>query len=77
MAGTNPVFYWDTCIFLAWLKNETTRKPGEMDAVTDCLERFKKRELSLVTSVLTITEITVAKIPAGTETLLIDIKHHG
>lgn len=73
MAGTNPVFYWDTCIFLAWLKNETTRKPGEMDAVTDCLERFKKRELSLVTSVLTITEITVAKIPAGTETLLYEV----
>lgn len=73
MAGNDPVYYWDTCIFLAWLKNETGRKPGEMDGVTDCLEKFKRRELTLVTSVLTITEISIAKIPAGTETLLDEV----
>jgi len=67
MAGGSPVYYWDTCIFLAWLKNETARKPGEMDAIEKCLESFRRRELSLMTSVLTITEITVAKIPAGVE----------
>lgn len=70
MAGSNPVYYWDTCVFLAWLKNEQSRKPGEMTGVIDCLNRFKRRELSLMTSVLTLTEITIAKIPAGTETLL-------
>ena len=70
MAGNNPAYYLDTCIFLAWLKNETTRKPGEMDAIQDCLKRFKSRESSLMTSVLTITQITVAKIPAGVETQL-------
>lgn len=73
MAGNNPAYYWDTCIFLAWLKNETTRKPGEMDAIQDCLEKFKRRELSLMTSVMTITEITVAKIPAGMESLLDEV----
>ncbi len=70
MAGSNPVYYWDTCVFLAWLKNEKGRKPGDMTGVFDCLNRFKRREISLMTSVLTLTEITVAKIPAGTETLL-------
>lgn len=70
MAGSNPVYYWDTCIFLAWLKNEQSRKPGEMSGVFDCLNKFKRRELSLMTSVLTLTEITIAKIPAGVETLL-------
>ena len=70
MAGSNPVYYWDTCIFLAWLKNETTRKPGEMDGVREVINRFKKRQLSIMTSVLTITEISSAKLPAGTEGLL-------
>lgn len=70
MAGTRSVYYWDTCIFLAWLKNETTRKSGELDAIAACLERFKKREISLVTSVLTMVEMTSAKIPAGTESML-------
>jgi predicted nucleic acid-binding protein len=70
MVGSNPIYYWDTCIFLSWLKNEKDRKPGDMSGVFDCLNRFKRRELSLMTSVLTLTEITIAKIPAGTETLL-------
>lgn len=73
MSGSKPVYYWDTCLFLAWLKNETTRKPGEMDAIADMLERFKKRQISLITSVLTTTEISIAKIPAGTESLLEDV----
>ena len=73
MAGTNPHYYWDTCIFVAWLKNETTRRPGEMDAILDCLNKFKKREIHLMTSVLTITEITVVKTPAGTDTLLEEV----
>lgn len=73
MTGTKSVYYWDTCLFLAWLKDEQTRKPGEMDAVSDMLERFKKREISLMTSVLTITEMSVAKVPVGTYALLEDV----
>lgn len=67
MAGSNPVYYWDTCVFLAWIKNEVTRKPGEMDGVREVINRLKKRQLSLMTSVLTITEISAAKLPAGSE----------
>ena len=44
-----------------------------MEAVQNCLERFKKGQLSLMTSVLTVTEITVAKIPAGIETQLDEV----
>ncbi len=73
MAGTNPHYYWDTCIFVAWLKDEKTRQPGEMDAIRDCIKKFNKRELYLMTSVLTITEISILKIPAGTETLLEEV----
>lgn len=70
MAGSNPQYYWDTCIFLAWLKDEKTRKPGEMDGVREYINRLNKRQVSLMTSVLTLTEISVAKIPAGTDGLL-------
>jgi predicted nucleic acid-binding protein len=73
MTGSKALYYWDTCLFLAWLKNETTRKAGEMDALADVLSRFKKRQVSLMTSVITLTEISVAKIPAGTEGLLEDV----
>ncbi len=73
MAGNNPIYYWDTCIFLAWLKNETNRKPGEMEGIHDCLERVKKRQISIMTSVITYTEITTLKIPAGVETMLEEV----
>jgi Predicted nucleic acid-binding protein, contains PIN domain len=73
MAGNNPIYYWDTCIFLAWIRNETTRKPGELEGIHDCLEQLKKRQISLMTSVLTYTEITSLKIPAGVETLFDEV----
>lgn len=73
MSGTKPVYYWDTCLFLAWLKNETTRKNGEMDAIASMIDQFNKRQISLITSVITLTEISIAKIPAGTEGLLEDV----
>ncbi|MFZ5912779.1 MAG: type II toxin-antitoxin system VapC family toxin [Pseudomonadota bacterium] len=68
MAGDSPLYYWDTCLFLAWLKDEQ-RKPGEMDGVREIVERHKRREVRLMTSVLTMTEVLSAKIPIGMETL--------
>jgi predicted nucleic acid-binding protein len=70
MPANSIVFYWDTCIFVAWLKNETSRKPGELEGTIDCVEKFKRREISLMTSALTLIEMTAVKIPAGVETLL-------
>lgn len=73
MAGTRPVFYWDTCIFLAWLKDETTRKPGEMEGVEDVLARFKRRDVGLMTSAVTLIEASAAKIPASLFVQLEDV----
>lgn len=70
MAGNNPIYYWDTCIFLAWLKNEVTRKQGEMDGVREVISKLNKRQVTIMTSVLTITEISSAKLPAGTQGML-------
>ena len=32
MPGDAPTYYWDSCLFLAWLKDEE-RIVGEMDGV--------------------------------------------
>ncbi len=68
MAGNNPLYYWDTCMFLAWLKDEE-RKSGEMDGLREVIDRSKKRDCRLMTSVLTSVEVLQAKIPAGVDAM--------
>lgn len=64
MAGASPIYYWDTCLFLAWL-NDETRESGEMDGVREVIARHKRREVKLITSVLTRVEVLQSKIPVG------------
>lgn len=56
MAGAKPVIYWDTCIWLAWFKDEK-RDPDEMAGIRECVEKFEKGELHIATSVLTLAEM--------------------
>lgn len=55
-------YYWDACLFLAWLKNER-RPQGEMDGVREFLDRATKIEIRILTSVLTVTEVLDAVVP--------------
>ena len=64
MAGVDK-FYWDSCLFIAWLKDEQDRKPGEMDGVRDYIERLNRREIVIFTSTLTFVEVRETKIGAG------------
>jgi len=68
MPGSSPLYYWDACLFLAWLKDEE-RPSGEMDGVREIIERAKRREVRLMTSVLTQIEVLASKIPVGMDTL--------
>jgi predicted nucleic acid-binding protein len=68
MAGAEPIYYWDTCLFLAWIKDEE-RKSGEMDGVREIVERHKRREVKILTSVMTTVEVLQSKLPAGTDRL--------
>ena len=68
MAGAEPIYYWDSCLFVAWIKDEQ-RKSGEMGGVREIVERAKRREVKIVTSVLTLTEVLSGKIPVGMDTL--------
>jgi len=55
-------------MFLAWLKDEE-RKSGEMDGVREVIERSKRRDCRIMTSVLTTVEVLQSKIPAGVDTM--------
>ncbi len=68
MPGSNPVYYWDACLFLSWIKDED-RPTGDMDGFREIIELSKKRDARIMTSVLTSVEVLSAKIPAGMDTL--------
>ena len=72
MAGADPIYYWDTCLFLAWIKDEQ-RPTGEMDGVREVIQRFKRREVRIATSVLTQVEVLQSSLPAGVGHLLVDL----
>jgi hypothetical protein len=44
MPGNSPLYYWDTCLFLAWLK-DVERNLGEMDGVRETIDRCRRREV--------------------------------
>ena len=68
MAGADPTFYWDTCMFLAWIKDEQ-RPSGEMDGVREVVDRSKRRQVKIFTSVLTAVEVLQSRLPVGVEGL--------
>jgi predicted nucleic acid-binding protein len=72
MAGADPRYYWDTCLFLAWIKDEH-RPSGEMDGVREVIARTKRREATIITSVLTLVEALESRLPVGMERLFKDL----
>jgi len=72
VAGGDPVYYWDTCLFLAWIKDEE-RPTGEMDGVREVIQRFKRREVKIVTSTLTQVEVLQSRLPVGIGHLFLDL----
>ena len=68
MAGAEPTYYWDSCVFLAWIQDEV-RPSGEMDGVREVIERSKRRECRIVTSVLTSVEVLDSRLPVGLKKL--------
>lgn len=64
MSGkTKPLYYWDTCIFLAWIQEEgpPRRKPGDMEGIDEVIKRMNSGEIRVFTSVLTHSEILDCK----------------
>ncbi len=57
MSGVNKFTYWDTSIFLAYLNNETSHRPGEMAWIREKVQEFEIGKLNILTSVIAITEV--------------------
>lgn len=56
MPSGRPVLYWDTSVLLAWIKNEARAK-REMDGVNDIAQAIHNNHFTLLTSVITETEV--------------------
>ena len=53
----NLLYYWDTCVFLAWIQDEDNRTPEEKAGLADIALKIHKNEARLVTSGITKGEI--------------------
>jgi predicted nucleic acid-binding protein len=70
MNGTE-IYYWDSCIFLAWLRDED-RKEGEMAAVKSYVRKLESRQIKIMTSAIAYTEVTSTKLPDGVDQIFFD-----
>lgn len=64
MPNRKPTYYWDTCIWLAWVKNEV-RPNGEMAGVEDIVDLASRNRVSIIVSDAVSLEILDGKWPPG------------
>lgn len=71
-----PIFYWDTCILLAWIKNER-RQPGQMEGLRNAAKMVYVSKAFLITSVISYVEIFEADLSPEQQTKYRDLfKRH-
>ena len=61
----NEIYYWDSCIFLAWLRDETQRPEAEIAAIKAYVRKIQRRETRILTSAIMYAEVTGHKLPVG------------
>ena len=52
-----PCYYWDACVFIAWITDEQKRSPIERDGLREIARQIHSNEARLITSIITITEV--------------------
>ncbi len=62
MPNDKSVYYWDSSVLLAWIKDEK-RPPGEIGGVCEIAEKIHGNEAILITSVVTQTEWLQCTLP--------------
>jgi predicted nucleic acid-binding protein len=63
MKSGRPVIYWDTCVFIAWLKDEkATWPPAIWQGILDVADLVQIGQAILVTSTLIRTEVFLGRL---------------
>lgn len=53
---TGPKYYWDSCIFIAWIKDEK-RPAGEMQGLAEIVREIDAGKVILMTSTISLGEV--------------------
>lgn len=61
MATGKPRIYWETSVFISWLKGGTDRTPEEMQGITVVASQMAVGQAQLITSVISEIEILESK----------------
>jgi predicted nucleic acid-binding protein len=69
MVNNKIVYYWDTSIFIAWLRNED-RPNREMDGVYSIAEKIQKNQAILITSQMLTVELLPSTLTSEAVTLI-------
>jgi hypothetical protein len=67
MKSGKEKIYWDACIFLAWLKDESG-DPGVMEGIEDTGQQVNNNKAVLMTSIITQSEVLASKMPKTAQT---------
>lgn len=65
MSGKEAI-YWDSCIFIAYFKQEIREDPNDLAGIEELMHLFEMKQCFLATSVVTISEVLQYK--TGNET---------
>ena len=59
---STPLIYWDTCIFFAWIKQESVWPESVTKGIEQTIERAYAQQLVILTSVVTLTEVLQSQL---------------
>ena len=61
------LYYWDSCVFIAWLKGEDPhRTKDEIEGLREVVSKVEKGTANLITSTITNVEVLEFNVPVGT-----------
>jgi|GEM_PF-1710858 len=70
MSGKPKLLYWDTCIFLAWIKMETCWPEDVTKGIEQVVDSWRSGKTIIVTSSLTMLEVLSAQLSVDQKDLL-------
>ncbi len=61
MSGIKKRYYWDACVYIAWLNQESSKAPW-LPAINEIVAANKRRDNLIITSVLTLMEVLESRL---------------